>query len=320
MRTVIISVVIYVLTIVVIVVLIPLFSERLSISFSMSPPNNQVNKVEQETVIPAEEIPHFLEEEITEYQEESKEDIVEKKIDKEKIHTDKPLICIILDDYGYTTNEFILESILFDLKLTLAIIPFTDYSKYISKLSKQYNKEVIIHLPMASKRGKDKEKNIISPKTTKKEIIQIIDKAFSEIPNAIGLNNHKGSLTTKDYETMKTIISYLKEKNKIFVDSYTTVDIVSPKISEEISYPTLKRDVFLDNNLSRFYILDRLDDLAMLASRRGYAVGIGHAKEMTIKTLKEWYIENKDKYNFVTVSELWNMLTSSRNKTSHKIQ
>lgn len=196
-------------------------------------------------------------------------------------------IAIIIDDFGmdYFTAEKFMKS---DLNLTLSVMPFCPNSTRIAVMAKDFGKEVILHLPMEPLNVKDSESTMIKVSMTDEEIKQIIEAALKDIFPATGVNNHQGSRATQDKRVMNTVLQKLKEKNLYFIDSLTNYDSVAEEISREVKISFNKRDVFLDNEDNLDYITSQLWELVRLAKNKGYAIGIGHNNQNTLRALEEF--------------------------------
>lgn len=215
-------------------------------------------------------------------------------------------IAIVIDDWGYSANHLdILAEI--KLPLTLAILPFRDYSQKIAEFGHQHNFEIIIHMPMEPE---EQERVGLEPATlmtamSSKIIIRILNDAFDNIPYAVGANNHMGSLATQDEEFITTVFKELKKKNFYFLDSLSTYKSVCYRISKKIGIRFVMRSVFLDNYSDLGYIKDQLMQLARKADRGGKAIGIGHDRKNTLEVLREIMPElEREGYEFVFASEL----------------
>ena len=226
-----------------------------------------------------------------------------KKKPPEKIRGE---IAIVLDDWGYNKNNL---SILREIKfpLTIAILPFRYYSREIAEFGHKHNFEILIHMPMEPE---DKESIGLEPKTLMvymddQAIKTILREAFDNIPYARGVNNHMGSLATKDKKFMTTVFRELKRNNLYFLDSLVISDSVCRDISRRVGIKFAKRSIFLDNKSNVEYIRGQLMELVGEADRRGRAIGIGHDRKNTLKVLKEVMPQLSEQgYKFVYVSEI----------------
>ena len=137
------------------------------------------------------------------------------------------------------------------------------------------------------------------------EIKERINKAFSHLPEAVGLNNHQGSRGTADVRIMTILAHEIKANKKFFVDSRTTRNSVAESTMRKYGVPTNKRDIFLDNDLEEEKIRNQMLKLADLAERKGIAIGIGHVKPHTLAVLQREIPDLQKKgFRFEFVSKL----------------
>ena len=67
----------------------------------------------------------------------------------------------------------------------------------------------------------------------------------------------------------------------------TTNESKGWKVAMEMKMPTLKRDVFLDDDPSADAVRSQISRLVKIAKLRGTALAIGHPREATLKSLQE---------------------------------
>ena len=72
---------------------------------------------------------------------------------------------------------------------------------------------------------------------------------MEHIPEANGLNNHQGSRATETPRLMKLLAGVLKDENKFFIDSRTTMNTLAEETMRQFDVPTNRRNIFLDNEL-----------------------------------------------------------------------
>lgn len=215
----------------------------------------------------------------------SKERIPEVVEEKQK---SKGRIIIVIDDFGYRNDKVSDGFLQLKEDMTFAVIPGQKHSRAFAKEATEKGFEVIIHMPMESKVSELEEEPFnLTVKMPANEIEKKLKKAFDEIPEATGMNNHQGSRLTEDTRAMAVVASFLKEKNKFFIDSRTTSGSVAEEQMIEFGVPVAVRRIFLDNDLDPDLISKQLDKLAYWAERRGRAIGIGHAKLTTLEVIKK---------------------------------
>ena len=157
-------------------------------------------------------------------------------------------IAIVIDDFGYR-NDLISDGFLeIDASLTYAIIPGHNYSTSFGEKAVKAGYQVIVHMPMENT-GKTygEEKFVLMTDMDSETIKRRINNAFSQIPTAIGMNNHQGSKASADQHVISNIAKVIKDKDLFFLDSRTTVETIIVTTMELFGVPTARRNIFLDN-------------------------------------------------------------------------
>ena len=214
-----------------------------------------------------------------------------------------PAISIIIDDIGYRIHDD-LRAIAIPGPLAYAIMPLSPYAHKMSHLVIKNGKLVLLHLPMESVIA---EKNrFLGPGAlmldmNKAQFLRTLNRDLSSLPEAVGVNNHMGSLLTSHTGHMEWLMHSLKRNKKFYIDSMTSRLSVAGAIARENKVPTLKRDVFLDNKLDPGYIESQFSELIRIAKQKGEAVGIGHPHPETIEVLDR-ELQNLDKFGVRLVS------------------
>lgn len=216
----------------------------------------------------------------------------------------KGKIAIVIDDWGYNLNNLhILDTI--KLPITCSILPRLPYSLTVAKEAHQRSFEVILHLPMEPHEKYRLEKNTILTGMEEETIKDILNQDLSSIVYAKGVSNHMGSRATEDLKTMEVIFRDLKKRHLYFLDSFVTNKSVCSNLAHRIRLGFAKRDVFLDNENAREYILQQIYKLKAKAKAYGHAIGIGHDRKVTLEVLSKVMPQlEKEGYRFVFVSEL----------------
>ncbi|WDE04995.1 divergent polysaccharide deacetylase family protein [Thalassomonas viridans] len=192
-------------------------------------------------------------------------------------------IAIVIDDIGYRQTD----SLALDLPgdITYSILPQTPYGKTLALQAYRQNKEILLHIPMESENGKRLGPGALTRKMSEEKIRASLKRSFEEIPFAIGINNHMGSLLTQLYRPMSWIMAFLKERDLLFLDSLTTEYSRGREIARDFDVPALNRHVFLDNQLSDDYIASQFQELIMRAKTYQSAIAIAHPHPETITAL-----------------------------------
>ena len=281
------TLIIYVLTLFVIVLLIVLKKQQ-----------DHLKELEDEVVIETEKstvVPDTL-----------KQESLDKSPDVTAPVPMRGVIGLIIDDFGYRNDHVSNGFLNLSGKLTYAIIPGHEYSQMFSKKAYDAGYEIIVHMPMENI-GKTygEEEYVLMSYFQDDEIKDRISSAFDQLPESIGLNNHQGSRGTADSRVMTLLAGVIKEKKKFFIDSRTTRNSLAETTMRKYNVATNKRDIFLDNELDEEKINAQLLKLAELSEEKGIAIGIGHVKPQTLSVLKrENPVLQKKGFRFEFVSRL----------------
>jgi polysaccharide deacetylase 2 family uncharacterized protein YibQ len=220
----------------------------------------------------------------------------------------KPKIAIVIDDLG-GENHLSRELLLLDFPLTLAILPFTTYSKPLAIDAHQKEKEVILHLPMEPY-GYPKVKpgeGVLLQEMDEERLLRQLSKDIESIPNIRGVSNHMGSRLMEDPEKLKIIFSDLKRRGLFFLDSRTTPQTVGLRTARLVGLKAMERTLFIDNLLEEEAIKKNFDRLIRASLSTGIAIGIGHPHSMTIQSIREMVPKMKEKgIEIVPLSALFN--------------
>lgn len=199
-------------------------------------------------------------------------------------------VALIIDDMGYSLEAINTISSI-GKPITVAIIPFSPLALETANISKENNLEVILHLPLESINGNDRNniQGMIHSGMSDADIIKTVEQNLSQVPYIQGVNNHMGSKVTANTRLMELILELLKERNLFFIDSRTTGSSVAYNVAQSLGIPSAYRNVFLDGELDEDYIKGQLLELFEQAQRDGFALGICHPTPETLKVLREHF-------------------------------
>ena len=196
------------------------------------------------------------------------------------------LAAIIIDDFGYSYNEVTRNFLFSERPLTISIIPKLRYSEQIAREARLAGKDVFIHMPMEPLNDSYEDDGLIILTALDAGTIRLrIREAISLLPEAIGMNNHQGSRATADVATMEAVLSEVKRRGLIFVDSRTNPESVALRVARRLGVPAGANRLFLDAEDEEDFIEAQLNRMADLAHRDGRVIAIGHVRKKTFRVL-----------------------------------
>ncbi|MBU9810261.1 divergent polysaccharide deacetylase family protein [Rahnella sp. SL6] len=195
-------------------------------------------------------------------------------------------LSILIDDFGYRQHE---ENQVLQMPkaVSVAIFPNAPDSQMMMNKAHQQGREILIHLPMAPLSKQPLEKDTLTPSMSAAEVKRIVDQAISNIPYAIGINNHMGSAMTSSLTGMENVMQAMNAHNLFFLDSMTIGNTQSVKAAQGTRVKVIKRNVFLDDVQNETEIRRQFERAIQLARKNGYAIAIGHPHPTTVKVLQQ---------------------------------
>ncbi len=190
---------------------------------------------------------------------------------------EKAKLAIIIDDFG-SGRDGVKEMMSINKHITFAVMPFLDHSEEDAQSAYDKGYEVIIHMSMEPNYGK---RSWLGPRPilagmNGDEVRKIARDAFDSIPFAAGANIHMGSKASSDEIIISALMDVIRERRLYFVDSRTASHPIAKKIAAEKNVQCYERDVFLDGQQPKSFIINRLREAGDVALKYGKAVAIGH--------------------------------------------
>ena len=209
------------------------------------------------------------------------------QVETEKQSTKKelPKVAIIIDDLGYhkTLGEKFLN---FPYELTYSFLPFAPYTAKQEEMAFNSGKTVLLHLPLEPKGQQwDPGPGTLFLSDTPELQRKKFERALKQVPHAVGVNNHMGSLFTGNTKAMMSLLGQFAGKGLFFVDSVTASESVGYSVAQKNGVQSGRRDVFLDNILDEQDICNRLKELVETAKKKGWAIGIAHPHRVSVEAV-----------------------------------
>lgn len=194
-------------------------------------------------------------------------------------------LAIVIDDLGYSAalGE---RSLALPGAFTYAVLPRSPQGPRLARRGAALNKEIIIHTPMSNTRGLPLDRGALRGEMSYADFMLTLEGNLEAIPQARGLNNHMGSQLTQEPRAMGWLMQRLGERGLYFLDSRTTAQSRAWETARHYGVPSLKRDVFLDNDRSPDKIAEQLAQAIELARTEGRALAIGHPYPETLAVLE----------------------------------
>lgn len=195
-------------------------------------------------------------------------------------------IVLIVDDMG-NSLELGQRAINLPGAINYAFLPYSPHRVSLANMAFRQRKEVMLHAPMSNLHSHPVGQGGLTPNMSQQQFLQTLNTNLNSVPHVRGVNNHMGSLMTQLRQPMSWLMAALKQQNLYFVDSRTTPLTVAKSTATKLGLPSLRRDIFLDNERQHDAIAMQFERLIARAKKTGIAVGIGHPHPETLKYLEK---------------------------------
>lgn len=195
-------------------------------------------------------------------------------------------LAIVIDDAGRDLDsQHIYEQM--GIPLTLAVMPDQVHTRDAALSWRAHGLPVILHQPMESVSGIGMEPKVILTSMSDAAIRQMLRDALSQLPEAIGINNHQGSKATIDARTMDIVMNELHHRGLFFFDSHTNSTTAADKAAKTYGVPYVRNDLFVDNSASVSDICAMIQEGADRAKKKGTYIIIGHCRPHTAEAFRQ---------------------------------
>lgn len=216
----------------------------------------------------------------------------------------KGRLAIVIDDCGSDMKT--LEGLnKLPIPLTYAVMPNKPHTSESAESGYDAGRKIFVHLPMEAMHIGSSEKTYIAKDMSDKEVKETANDLLDQVPHAVGMNNHQGSLATADPRLMKDVMAVLKQRHLAYLDSRTNKDSVGEQTASAAGISTTRNNLFIDNDKDVELIKNRLRQGGQIAKSNGSAVVIGHCRPYTLQAIKESIDElHKEGIDIVFVTDL----------------
>jgi polysaccharide deacetylase 2 family uncharacterized protein YibQ len=224
----------------------------------------------------------------------------------------RAILAIVIDDGG---NDLAMakKAASLGMPVTWAILPYTRYATETAAVAKGAGIPYLLHLPMQAMIDKDPKEYLVGKGMDRQTIKAITAKALDSLPSPIGINNHRGSLATSDWDTIVPVIDVLRERGLCFMDSRTSDKSVAYKAAQAAGITAFRNMGFLDGTPDKDSIRARFDEVIKTTVKRGNTIVICHFRPATLLFLEDLAGRYRDlPIRLVTLPEMAEILSKDQ--------
>jgi uncharacterized protein len=187
-----------------------------------------------------------------------------------------PCVAVVVDDVG-NGDANLQQWLAIDAPLSFAVMPYYEGNTSEAEQLYQAGFQVMMHVPTANQpprsfSGKGQLESGMGPDT----VFSTLDTDLAQVPHAVGINNHEGGAGLNDLALMTLECQWAMERGFFVVDSNSSVKPQAAVASVNLGMGKKKNQVFIDHDNNPDYIRQAMRNLADLARKNGYAIGICH--------------------------------------------
>jgi polysaccharide deacetylase 2 family uncharacterized protein YibQ len=196
---------------------------------------------------------------------------------------------VVVDDMGWM-HPHTEQAVALPGPLTLAWFPFAPRLEEQVPAAMAFGHETMLHMPMQSFSNSTAQ---TGPDPLRIDIpmpvnLARLQAAIAAVPSSVGLNNHMGSVATRNVPLMQMVAEQAKAHGFLFLDSITIGHSVALPCAEAAGVPAAGRDIFIDYKMQPEVIRGQLALIEATARRDGHVIAIGHPRPLTLEALAAW--------------------------------
>lgn len=195
-------------------------------------------------------------------------------------------LAIVIDDCG-SDMESLRKLNNLPIPLVYAVMPNKPYTAESAQSGYQAGRKIFVHLPMEPLNVSSSEAIFIGSDMSDSKVKATTTALLDQVPHAIGMNNHQGSMATADGRLMKAVMAVIKQKGFVYLDSRTNSQSVGEQTAAAMGIETSRNNLFLDNDADVGAIKQRIRQGCEIAKANGSAIVIGHCRPKTAQALTE---------------------------------
>lgn len=224
----------------------------------------------------------------------------------------RPRISIVMSNLGLSSAATQAAIQRLPGEVSLAFSPYAHGLEQWIALARAAGHEVLLDLPMepinfpANDPGPDTLLTSLTAAQNRTRLNSILGR----VTGYVGVVNEMGSRFTTSAPDLRPVLTELRDRGLLFVDSRASLRSVAARTATELGLPRVINNRFIDVEASRDAIDSRLKELERIARISGYAVGIGQPFPVTIDRLVLWTRDLKSRgFSLAPVSAMVNAQT-----------
>ena len=185
-------------------------------------------------------------------------------------------MAIVVDDTGGDMSNME-RWLAVDAPITFAVMPHCQASAPAAERLFNAGFRIMMHIPTENDPPKSfSGTGQLSVGMSRDSVFATLDGDLATVPHVSGINNHQGGRGCNDYQLMRYMCEWARERGLFVVDSDNSTRSQVTKASQDLGFPRRRNQVFIDHHNEPDTIREAMRRLARIARQDGTSIGICH--------------------------------------------
>ena len=201
----------------------------------------------------------------------------------------QPQLAIIIVGLGLSSAA-VDSAIALPGDVTLSFTPYAPKLGDVVARAREEGHEVLLDLPMepVSYPADDPGPHTLLTSLNPTDNIARLEWLLGRFVGYVGVITHMGSRFTTSPESLRPVMTALRDRGLMFVDSQATNKSVAGNVAQQLSLPHTANLVFLDHEPTRAAIDRTFADLEAAVLQSGEAVAVARSFPVTLERMAAW--------------------------------
>jgi uncharacterized protein len=174
--------------------------------------------------------------------------------------------------------------------VTLSFTPYAPMLEETVKKARDAGHEVLMDLPMepVSYPADDPGPHTLLTSLNPTDNIARLEWLLGRFSGYVGVVSHMGSRFTTSPEALRPVMTALRDRGLMFVDSQASSKSVATNVAAQLALPFAVNSIFVDHEPTRAAIDRTFADLEASVLRSGTGIAIARAFPVTLERLAAW--------------------------------
>jgi uncharacterized protein len=202
----------------------------------------------------------------------------------------RPRIAIVITEIGLSTAASLEAIRRLPAEITLSVDPYAAEPDTWAPKARDAGHEILLSLPMESAEFpfRDPGPSALLTSLAVNENIDRLHRVLSRCTGYVGVASAFGRRFEQDDGSLRPILEFIGRRGLMYVGGVTSTTALAPELANEMEFPRIAVDVWIDEEATAHGIDRALAELEATARDRAVAVGLARNYPLTVARLARW--------------------------------